>query len=99
MRELRDFYSLGSDVLWIVFHDRWLGGRSQSREAKARASRAVLDDDVDRFERAGICDRMFFVCHSPRATLAVPEPGSSCMKLTGRIPLLCSILFPLPGIC
>ena len=42
-------------------------------QVKSRANQAVLDDYVDRFREAGIYDRMFFTCHSPRGALQAPD--------------------------
>jgi hypothetical protein len=37
-------------------------------QVKSRASQAVLDDYLARFEASGL-DRMFFICHSPTTDL------------------------------
>ena len=41
-------------------------GETAFVQVKSKASQAVLDDYLERFAGAGY-DRMFFVCHSPRA--------------------------------
>lgn len=41
-------------------------------QIKSQASQAVLDDYLQRFEASGY-DRFFFVCHSARGTLALPD--------------------------
>ncbi len=33
----------------------------------------VLDDYIERFRRDGSCERFYFVCHTPRSALSVPE--------------------------
>ena len=38
-------------------------------QVKSQAGQAVFDDYVTRFRSAGIYDRMFFVCHSPKGEL------------------------------
>jgi hypothetical protein len=41
-------------------------------QVKSRATQAVLDDYVLRFDKSGL-DRMFFICHSPKGSLAVAQ--------------------------
>jgi hypothetical protein len=41
-------------------------------QVKSEATQAVLDDYLSRFRRSGY-DRFFFVCHSPKGTLTLPE--------------------------
>lgn len=38
-------------------------------QVKSRATPAVFQDYVDRFREYGDCDRMFFICHSPKGSL------------------------------
>lgn len=38
-------------------------------QVKSRATPAVLEDYIDRFREYGDCNRMFFVCHSPKGKL------------------------------
>lgn len=42
-------------------------------QVKSRAGQGVLDDYVGRFRRDGSCERFYFVCHSPKGTLTVPD--------------------------
>jgi hypothetical protein len=42
-------------------------------QIKSSANQAVLDDYLDRFRRDGSCDRFFFICHTPRRTLTLPD--------------------------
>jgi hypothetical protein len=41
-------------------------------QVKSRATQAVLDDYIARFESSGL-DRMFFICHSPATVLIGPD--------------------------
>lgn len=41
-------------------------------QVKSRATQAVLDDYLARFESSGL-DRMFFICHSPKGDLAAHD--------------------------
>jgi hypothetical protein len=42
-------------------------------QVKSVADQSVFDDYIERFDRAGTYQRMFFVCHSTKTKLAVPE--------------------------
>lgn len=42
-------------------------------QIKSSADQTVLDDYIDRYDRAGTYQRMIFVCHSPKAKLSVPR--------------------------
>lgn len=42
-------------------------------QVKSTASQAVLDDYLERFRRDGSCERLYFVCHSPKGTLTLPD--------------------------
>jgi hypothetical protein len=42
-------------------------------QVKSKATQAVVDDYLSRFERDGSCQHFFFVCHSGPASLSVPE--------------------------
>jgi hypothetical protein len=52
-------------------------------QVKSRASQKVLDDYIQRIEKIGIYDRLFFVCHSPLGEIKAPE-GSDVHVWTGR---------------
>ncbi|MBM6595331.1 restriction endonuclease [Microvirga pudoricolor] len=41
-------------------------------QIKSSAGQAVLDDYLARFDQS-VCQRMFFICHSPRGTLRSPD--------------------------
>lgn len=41
-------------------------------QVKSKATQAVLDDYVGRFQRDGSCQRFFFVCHSAAGKLTLP---------------------------
>ena len=42
-------------------------------QVKSTADQSVLDDYIERFDQAGTCQRMFFVCHSPRGELTARD--------------------------
>jgi hypothetical protein len=42
-------------------------------QVKSKASQAVLDDYIARFDESGVYDRMFFICHSPTGKLSAGE--------------------------
>ena len=48
-------------------------GETAFVQVKSTAGQAVLDDYADRFQRSEACDRMFFVCHTPRGTLSTVD--------------------------
>jgi hypothetical protein len=48
-------------------------GETAFVQVKSTARQAVLDDYADRFRRSGLCDRMFFVCHTPRGPLSAGD--------------------------
>jgi hypothetical protein len=41
---------------------------------KSKAGQRTLDDYIARIDRAGIYDRLFFVCHSPQGQIAPDRP-------------------------
>ncbi len=45
-------------------------GETAFVQVKSKAAQPVLDDYIDRFQRSGTHDRLFFVCHSPQGTLS-----------------------------
>lgn len=59
-----------ADVDLILDHP--LTGERAFVQVKSQATQAVLDDYVQR-SQATQCDRFFFVCHSPRGRLMVPD--------------------------
>ncbi|HKR15844.1 hypothetical protein [Rhizorhapis sp.] len=42
-------------------------------QVKSSATQATLDDYLDCFRRDGSSDRFYFVCHTPKGTLSLPE--------------------------
>lgn len=42
-------------------------------QVKSRADQGVLDDYLARYARDGSCQHFFFICHSPKASLVMPE--------------------------
>jgi hypothetical protein len=42
-------------------------------QVKSGTDQAELDDYHERFRRDGSCDRFFFVCHSPKGALRLPD--------------------------
>ena len=42
-------------------------------QVKSKAGQAVLDDYIDRFQRSGAFERMFFICHSPTGGLSTDD--------------------------
>jgi len=42
-------------------------------QIKSSANQAVLNDYLDRFRRDGSCDRFYFVAHTSKGTLALPD--------------------------
>lgn len=53
-------------------------------QVKSRASQRVLDDYLARFSRDGSAERFYFVCHSPRGELRLPEQARGAQVWTGR---------------
>jgi hypothetical protein len=53
--------------------DQTATGERAFVQVKSAADQSVLDDYVGRYEQSDRYDRMFFVCHSPRGTLAPPD--------------------------
>jgi len=63
-------------------------GETAAVQVTPRADRAVLAACVERFETAGVCDRLFFICHAPAGALDAPENGKvqvwTCTQLAER---------------
>jgi len=50
-------------------------GETAAVQVTPRADRAGLAACVERFEAAGLYDRLFFICHAPTGDLGTPENG------------------------
>lgn len=50
-------------------------GETAFVQVKSKAAQPVLDDYINRFQRSGTHDRMFFVCHSPQGKLSAKSTG------------------------
>lgn len=48
-------------------------GEGACVQVKSKAGQRVLDDYINRFEDSGLYDRMFFVCHTPKANLVTND--------------------------
>ena len=54
-------------------------------QIKSSANQAALDDYVGRFQRDGSASHFFFVCHSPKGELNIPDRRAELHLLTGKI--------------
>jgi hypothetical protein len=59
-------------------------GEQAAVQVKSKATQAVLDRFLDEIDKSGSYHRVFFVCHSPKGTLTVPEGRDNVHIWSGR---------------
>ena len=59
-------------------------GEQAAVQVKSKATQAVLDRFLDEIDKSGSYQRVFFVCHSPKGSLTVPEGRDDVHVWSGR---------------